>query len=298
MARRPLVSIVLPTYNRADLLPQALASCLTQTLSDLEVIVVDDGSTDQTAEIVEETSRKDPRVRLLQRAHEGLVASLNAGFREARGRCLTWTSDDNLYDAMALEVLVRALETHPGMGFVYTDERTIDARGEILKEHRLPEPEIMAREGGIGGCFLYRREVYELLGEYSQQDALNEDDEYVMRIARTFPLLHVPQVLYSYRLHPRSLTAQHGIEAILVAAQTRARYATDPRDRKDALAWGLREAAQMALGRRRRGRAAAYALRLLRYDASGGLRLLIRAALPSALLRTASIAGRRWRRDR
>lgn len=284
MGDPPQVSIIIPTRNRADLLPGALASCLSQTFDDLEVLVVDDGSTDGTAAVIEAARVVDSRVRLLRRDHAGLVASLNAGFREAQGRYLTWTSDDNLYDATAIAEMVTALEAHHKAGFVYADQRIIDASGTVLREQQLPPPDILASEGGIGGCFLYRREVYEAVGDYSQEDALNEDDEYVMRIARSFGLLRLPRVLYSYRLHPRSLTAQYEIEAVLVSARTRARYASDSKTRRAAAAWGWREAGRIALRRGHRRQAAAYAVRLLRIDLAGGLALLMRVM--KALIRS------------
>ncbi len=292
----PAVTIVLPTYNRADLLPQALASCLAQTLDDLEVIVVDDGSTDRTADVVEAVCARDPRVRPLRRPHEGLVRALNVGFREARGRYLTWTSDDNLYDRDALAVMVGALEAHPDVGLVYADQRIIDAEGKVLHETSGVEPETLdARARGIGGCFLYRRAVYEAVGEYSEEDAFSEDYEYAMRIGRSFRLLRVPRVLYSYRLHPRSLTTRHGTEAILAMARIRARYATNRRDRNAALAAGLQGAARRELLRGRQGTARRYALRLMGRDPGAGLAMLLRTILPLEIARTLRGLRRRGR---
>ena len=292
----PAVTIVLPTCNRADLLPLALASCQAQSLDDLEVIVVDDGSTDGTGDVVEAHRARDLRIHLLRRPHEGLVRALNAGFREARGRYLTWTSDDNLYDRDAVAVMVGALEAHPDVGLVYADQRIIDAEGKVLHETAGVEPEALeAKARGIGGCFLYRRAVYEAVGEYSVTDAFSEDYEYALRIGRSFRLLHIPRVLYSYRLHPRSLTARHGTEAILAMARIRARYATNRRDRNAALAEGLQGAARRELLRGERGAARRYAVLLVGRDPRLGLAMLIRTLLPPEIARTLRGLRRRVR---
>ncbi len=258
--------------------------------------MVDDGSTDGTADVVEAVCARDPRVRLLRRPHEGLVRALNAGFREAQGRYLTWTSDDNLYDRDALAAMVAALEAHPGIGLVYADQRIIDAEGKVLHETAGVEPEALeAKARGIGGCFLYRRAVYEAVGEYSEEDALSEDYEYAMRVAQSFRLVHLPQALYSYRLHRRSLTASHGTEAILAMARIRARYAATRRDRNAALAEGLQGAIRRELHWGRRGAARRYAVRLLGRDPRLGLTMLVRTLLPPEIARTLRGLRRRVR---
>src|SRR5574337_314358 len=106
----PLISIVLPTYNGAAYLRESLDSCLNQSFQDLELIVVDDGSTDDTETIL--GSYSDPRLRVLKQSNQGLAAALNAGFAQTRGRFLSWTSDDNLYLPEAMAVMCRYLEEH------------------------------------------------------------------------------------------------------------------------------------------------------------------------------------------
>src|SRR5438128_1966436 len=91
-----LVSVILPTHNGSKYLRQSIESCLSQTYLDIELIVVDDGSMDETSAILE--SLTDDRVRKIRhQTNRGLSAALNTGCAEARGEYLTWTSDDNLY---------------------------------------------------------------------------------------------------------------------------------------------------------------------------------------------------------
>src|ERR1043165_1952652 len=98
MCDNPVISIVLPSFNGSTYLSKSIDSCLSQTYSNLELILVDDASTDDTPRIMQQYAAQDSRVRVLQNAtNRKLPASLNIGFRAARGRYLTWTSDDNLY---------------------------------------------------------------------------------------------------------------------------------------------------------------------------------------------------------
>jgi glycosyltransferase involved in cell wall biosynthesis len=136
-----LASIVLPTYNRASRLPKALRSCLQQTYQNLEVIVVDDGSTDNTAEVVASFQREDSRVRYLRQENQKLPAALNTGFRASRGEFLTWISDDNLFHQDAIEIMVGALEKSPDVGLVYCGYDIVDAQGNLLQTVDPPGPE-------------------------------------------------------------------------------------------------------------------------------------------------------------
>jgi len=102
---QPLVSIVLPTYKRAHVLPSAISSVLNQTHANLELIVVDDNSPDETRDVV--ASFSDPRIRYVRNdPNLKLPRTLNRGFSLSRGDYLTWTSDDNLYAPTAIERMV------------------------------------------------------------------------------------------------------------------------------------------------------------------------------------------------
>ena len=98
-------SIVLPVFNGDRYLQQALESCLQQTHRNLEILVVDDGSTDGTADIIAEQAARDPRIISIQNDQNlGLPSALNIGFARAKGEFLTWTSHDNFYESNAIEV--------------------------------------------------------------------------------------------------------------------------------------------------------------------------------------------------
>lgn len=206
--RRPAkkVSVVLPTYNGERYLAQAIQSVLAQTYENWELIVVDDCSTDGTAEIIQYYARQDARIRVIHNAeNEKLPRSLNIGFRQARGDYLTWTSDDNFYQETALAVMVQALEAHPEYGMVYCDMAYLLEDG-ILRSRPSADVVRLYAEDVIGACFLYRSQVLKTVGEYDPDMILVEDYDYWLRISRNYQILHIPQCLYHYRFHSGSLT--------------------------------------------------------------------------------------------
>ena len=109
----PKVSIVLPTYNGEKFIKESIESVLNQTFEDWELIIVDDCSTDGTLEIIKEYLKKDYRIHLIHNeTNRKLPLSLNIGFRKSMGEYLTWTSDDNIYHADAIEKMFLYLEDH------------------------------------------------------------------------------------------------------------------------------------------------------------------------------------------
>ncbi len=199
---KPLVSIVLPTYKRAHVLKSAIQSVLNQTYTNLELIVVDDNSPDDTREAV--ASFDDTRIRYVRNEPNlKLPRALNRGFSLARGAYLTWTSDDNLYGKTAIQRMVEALQGG-GCDFIYADYylfADLDATGRPLDIHhdKLPGKVQLEKGNHIGACFMYTREVYEAVGEYDPELFLVEDYDYFMRIAKRFRLCHIPEPLYYFR---------------------------------------------------------------------------------------------------
>lgn len=204
----PLVSIVLPTYKRADLLPHAIRSVLGQTYTNLELIVVDDNSPDHTADVVR--SFVDSRVRYVKNEPNlKLPRALNRGFSLARGELLTWTSDDNLYAPAAIARMVEALGTQDA-DFVYADYylfNETDAEGRPVdpQHDKLPDELQLGKGNHIGACFMYTRRLYNAVGEYDPELFLVEDYDYFIRAARQFRFAHIPEALYYFRRDDNTL---------------------------------------------------------------------------------------------
>ena len=223
-----LVSVVLPVYNQAELLPAAIESVLNQTYTDFELIVIDDGSTDDVAAVLGRYA-DHPKVRILTQTNQKLPKALNNAFELAAGEFLTWTSADNLMESAQLERQVKFLRRNPAAAMVYADYLAIDEQGEPLHDPRFrprnrrpphspaihlphdPEPLNTMEDNFIGACFLYREWAGRLAGEYTPEMGL-EDYDYWMRMNTLVRIAHLDsdECLYRYRVHDNTISGRAG----------------------------------------------------------------------------------------
>ena len=210
MNNAPKVSIVLPCYNGAALLGQAIESCINQTFQDWELIIVNDCSTDNTLEVANAYAEKEERIRVYtNEKNSKLPATLNNGFRRATGEYWTWTSDDNILHPEMLESFVAYLDEHEDVGFVVSDSYIIDENYKIIGEKIVPDDlnSKMMLNNYVGASFMYRKECAQAVGEYREDLFLVEDYEFFIRLSFHCKMGHVPQFLYYYMDNPNSLTA-------------------------------------------------------------------------------------------
>lgn len=202
------VSIVLPVYNGEANLSHAIDSIINQTYQNIELIVVNDCSTDGTAEILKEYAENDSRILIINNPiNMKLPRTLNAGFEHATGDYLTWTSDDNIYKEDAIWKMVEYLQSDDSIDMVYANYTRIDASGNILGEVEPLGTDMLPFGNEIGACFLYKREIAELVGFYDADAFLAEDYDYWIRIWKAGKLIRIPENLYYYRVHDKSLTS-------------------------------------------------------------------------------------------
>lgn len=205
---KKLVSVVLPTHNGAQWLRQAVDSVLNQTYTDIELICVNDASTDETGRIIEECAQEDSRVKIItNEVNQKLPKSLNIGFKQAEGEYFTWTSDDNWYEPTAIEKMVDHLENHSKDGMVVCAYEQVN----VLHDQRRvmycdTSPEKILADNTIGSCFMYRRSIAHTVGAYDQELFLVEDWDYWLRLLLIAPLGKIDECLYHYRTHDKSLT--------------------------------------------------------------------------------------------
>ncbi len=224
--RRPRVTVVIPTYNRADLVGAAIDSVLTQTFADLELIVVDDGSTDDTPAVLARFT--DPRVRVISQANQGISGALNAGMRAARGEYVIMLGSDDRFLPTCLDGLVARVNSSPSAVVVYGRARAIDTQGAPLAAMTgapppYPDnPLLSALYGDFVATIaaLIRRDALEQVGYCDPALRGNEDWDLWIRLARVGAFAFVPEVLVEFRIHPgRFTSAQHDRLAAFLAGR-------------------------------------------------------------------------------
>jgi glycosyltransferase involved in cell wall biosynthesis len=203
------VSIVLPTYNQSSFLLAAIHSILDQTYTNFELIIVNDGCTDETASIL--ASIQHPQLRIIAQENQGLPSALNTGFAVAKGEYWTWTSTDNTVAPTWLEELVKALDTSPPeVGYAFSYYAVIDETAKIQfinRDQRFDLPTLLMCHAG-NASFMYRAELAKKVGLYDKALCYAEDLDMWIRMAGLAPAIHVESVLYYYRQHNNSMTSQ------------------------------------------------------------------------------------------
>jgi len=175
---------------------------------------VDDGSTDDTPEVV---ASYGSRIRSIRQPNRGGAAALNTGIRAARAPWIAWLSADDLWEPTKLERQFEAIRQAPDVGLVYTDYVYIDPTGTILSGEHFPCPSTRTRTliWLIQRCYingsstLIRREVFDRVGFYDENNRLTPDWDMWLRIARVYGIAHVPEPLVRYRIHPNQTSAKH-----------------------------------------------------------------------------------------
>lgn len=205
---KDFISIVLPVYNGEKYLSLSIESCLNQTYKNIELIIVNDCSTDSTLEIANKYAQNDSRITIINNLeNKKLPASLNIGHNEAKGDFITWTSDDNFYELDALEKLLKSLLEQEA-DIVYSNIFLIDNLGNKVREVSLLGFENLIFGNVIGSCFLYRRNVFEKNNGYNEALFLLEDYDFWLRAILHSKYFKLDQFLYNYRKHEDSLTNQ------------------------------------------------------------------------------------------
>ncbi|MFZ5647361.1 MAG: glycosyltransferase family 2 protein [Bacillota bacterium] len=209
----PLVSVIVPTYNRAGMLVNALDSVLEQTFGDFELIVVDDGSTDKTGEVIKKYSGK---VRYFAKENGGVASARNLGLKKAGGELVAWLDDDDFFYPQKIEKQVMYFKKHPGVGLVYTGHVTIDTSSQQARKSYLVPPLFREcatlRKALLKHCFfanstvMMKRECFELAGVFNERLGHTVDYDMWLRTAAFFSFGCVPEVLAGYRWHGKQIS--------------------------------------------------------------------------------------------
>lgn len=206
-----VVSVVIPTYNRADRLGRAIESVLDGTFKDYEILVVDDGSTDDTEAVV--AGYDDAPVRYVHQENAGANAARNRGVEESSGEFVSFLDSDDELHPEALEVAVETLREAPdSCAGVATSYRKI-RDGEVYTvieavDGRITHDDIVdANVVGGFSCTTFRREVFDRVGGLKEGLASSQDYEFYLRVLAEYDMIGVPRVLVDYHAHGEQITA-------------------------------------------------------------------------------------------
>jgi glycosyltransferase involved in cell wall biosynthesis len=214
-----LVTVVIPCYNQAHFLTEAIESVLSQTYRRFEIVVVDDGSTDETSEVASrypQQHQHHQQVRLIRQENQGPSVARNTGIRHAKGEYLVFLDADDRLLPRALEAGVEQLEAHPECAFSSgrCDHVAVDGTP-------LPHTPRLHVEGDpylalLRRCYIwppavvvYRRSVFEAVGGFDTSLRSAEDYEMYLRVARRFAVCHHTEVVAQYRQHEASVTRRN-----------------------------------------------------------------------------------------
>lgn len=213
------VLVVIPALNAADFLRDAARSVLAQTHSALELVIVDDGSNDRTLGVAR--GIEDPRVRVISLPNGGVGRARNAGIAASlEPPLIAFLDADDLWDADKLEMQLAWLDAHPDAIAVGSFMRYISSGGRVLGEtgdeidenamEKMRHAELAPFP--ISSCIVVRRAALDAIGGFDSTVQMAEDLEFIAQLARQGAIGCIPRPLGSYRIHPRSMMAQHRFE--------------------------------------------------------------------------------------
>ncbi|TVP52824.1 MAG: glycosyltransferase [Halomonadaceae bacterium] len=216
-SEEPLVSVLIPAFNRVDLIEETVQSVWAQTYSRVELIVVDDGSTDGTYEKLQQLSDQGNLTLLTHqgRANKGQSAALNLALRHASGRYISILDSDDLFLPQKLEKQVHYLENHPDVGLVYGLGEAVDSQGNWLydllsADHTEPnDPAAVLLD-----CYfllpqnaLVRKQVFDQAGLFEESFRAAQDHDMLIRLAELTRFGFMPEKFFQYRRHDDSISA-------------------------------------------------------------------------------------------
>ena len=208
--RNPLVSVVIPCHNQSHYLNDAIESVLKQTYGNREIIVVDDGSTDDTSNV----ATRYPSVRYVYQSNQGLSSARNAGIKAARGMYLVFLDADDRLVPDALRIGVELLHAHPNCGFVSGQHDLLNREGtqrtagprKSMADDDAYLALLMNNYIGMHAAVMYRRSVFASVGNFDPTLRACEDYDLYLRVARNIPTIRHDHVVAEYRLHDSNMS--------------------------------------------------------------------------------------------
>lgn len=207
----PVISVVLPAYNAEPFVETAITSILKQTFGDFELIVIDDGSTDKTLEILQQLSEQDKRINVISRPNKGLVATLNEGIKLSNGKFVARMDADDISHPERFERQIEFLKSNRDYAVVGTGYEFINEYGTFIKSRTVLTNAELIKAGLLFGNQLCHPSVMinmELVGKDFQYRDFQaaEDYEIWCRLAEIYKVTNIPDILLKYRVLNTSIS--------------------------------------------------------------------------------------------
>jgi len=217
----PTISLVITSYNQAHYLQEAIASILEQTRTDFELLVWDDGSTDNSVAVAQQFAATDDRVRVVVADRQGRGKALQDAIANTTGDYLGWIDGDDRLAATALAETAAILDRHANIGMVYTNYMEMDAQGntqQLGKRCQTPySPERLLVDFMTFHFRLVRRSAFEQAGGIDAEFEYIEDYDLCLRLSETTEIYHLPKPLYFYRLHAGNTSKDKQLEQVVLS---------------------------------------------------------------------------------
>jgi glycosyltransferase involved in cell wall biosynthesis len=203
----PFISVVLPTYNRAGIVLEAVQSVLDQSFKDFELIVVDDSSADDSVQVLGAVAARDPRVRVISNSRtKGSAGARNAGIDDARGEWLCQIDSDDVWQPDFLDKLAVVAARSPGsVGVVYGSHKVVEyGTGKVVRERQaelsgFTYPKMLEEHYFYHGASAIRMDLVRRVGGYDEYLKSNEDTDFQVRVTELCELRPVPEAVYIYQ---------------------------------------------------------------------------------------------------
>jgi len=215
----PAISLIIPVYNREKFVAAAIGSVLRQSEKDFEVVVWDDGSTDNSVEVARRAIGGDPRFRIVQAEHSGLAKTTNAAARLLTGQYMGVVDSDDAITPTALDETRAFLDAHPDVGVVYSDYITMDEQGKLLgpgSRTKIPYSKDRLLIDFMTFHFrLIRRELFSAVGGLDESMITGSDYDLCLRLSEVTKIEHLAKPLYLYRVHKQTVSSGKRLEQIM-----------------------------------------------------------------------------------
>lgn len=198
----PLVSVIIPCYNMAQYLPEAVESILNQTYQNIEIVIVNDGSTDDTKQVIKELMQESDRVLGLYKPNGGLGSARNYGIKQAKGELILPLDADDKFEVTFIEKAVKQFSSDRRLKVVYCNAAYFGAKSGVWKLQDF-DYNNMLLSNMIFSCAMFRRVDYDGVGGYNES-ILYEDWEFWLRLLKDdAKVFKIPETLFFYRQHER-----------------------------------------------------------------------------------------------